>query len=757
MEAAARRKRMLDAMYALTLRSVRIRPVISVIEDLHWIDRSTEESLGLVVDAAAGLPLMFLFTYRVGYTPPIESRSFHTTLTLQSLPEAESLAMAGHVLGMEQFPEELKASLMEKAEGVPLFVEEVTKTLLDLGALQETKSGSRTVNVTEVSVPETIQEIIMARLDQLGEAGKRTVQLASVIGRQFLVRLLERVSGLTGQLDGLLAELQSLEVVYRQGLLPEPAYIFKHAVIQDVAYNSLLLQRRKELHQAVGTAIEELYPERLAEHYEELAHHFDHGEVWSKAMEYGVLAGDRAADAYANTEARAHYARALRAAEHMAPSLEPGIIARIRVKYGQVLTVLGEYEEAATAYQCALELVRQVGDRRHEVEVLVWLSTVYDFSHQAEPAIEYNEQALTIARELGDQGAQAICLANRVATRTAGYGQIIETTPDAEEALRLSRKIGTPQLLAKALVFLGGALQWRADFDRSFEYLHEGMQAAEQAHAGFLFGYGVFHTGHAYLAKGEYEKALQLYRRLNEYASAAGDAFWIARAPNCIGGVHLELFSLDEAIQLNLEAEEMARQTWPWPEPRGHCLLKVGSAHFQRDEHGRAEEFFRSAWSLLEEDVWYRWRWHIPLLHARGELALSEGRHDEAWNYATESLELATRTDSRKHLARAQRLQGQILAASGRLEEGERYLETSLQLSTRLGVPQDIWRGKAALAKLQATLGKETEAEALVTQAVQTVEAIADKLRTPSLRQSLLGAEPVLEVYRALGRRPSPA
>ena len=142
---------------------------------------------------------------------------------------------------------------MEKAEGVPLFVEEVTKTLLDLGVLRREDGGYRMVKgIAEVNVPDTIQGIIMARLDRLGEDGKRTVQLASVIGRQFLLRLLERIAGLTSKLEGLLAELQALEIIYRQGLLPEPAYIFKHAVIQDVAYNSLLIQRRKELHKAVG-------------------------------------------------------------------------------------------------------------------------------------------------------------------------------------------------------------------------------------------------------------------------------------------------------------------------------------------------------------------------------------------------------------------------------------------------------------------------------------------------------------------------
>ena len=197
-----------------------MRPLILVVEDLHWIDASSEEFLTFLLDEVAGLPLMLLVTYRIGYTPPFGSRSFSTTLTLHSFSEAETQAMAGHILGMAQFPAELQTALMTKAEGVPLFIEEVIKALLDLDVPQREHGSYRLVkSVREVSVPDTIQGIIMARLDRLSENGKRIVQLASVIGRQFVVRLLERISGLTGELEGPLAELQALEIVYRQGLL----------------------------------------------------------------------------------------------------------------------------------------------------------------------------------------------------------------------------------------------------------------------------------------------------------------------------------------------------------------------------------------------------------------------------------------------------------------------------------------------------------------------------------------------------------
>jgi class 3 adenylate cyclase/tetratricopeptide (TPR) repeat protein len=758
MEPAARRKRLVDAVLALSLRGAQRQPLVLIYEDLHWIDASTEALLGPLIDAVVGGPLMLLLTYRIGYTPPFGSRSFHTTLTLQSLTAPETLAMASRLLGTERFPEELTPVLLEKTEGVPLFVEEVTKTLQDIGALQRENGGYRVMpERAAISVPDTMQEIIMARLDRLGEDSKRTVQLASVIGRQFLVRLLVRIADITTPLEGLLAELQTLEIIYQQGLLPEPAYVFKHAVIQDVAYNSLLVRRRKELHRAVGSAIEELYADHLAEHYAELAHHFTQGEAWEKAIEYSVLAGDRAAAAYANAEARQHYSRALEAVSKLAPVPDPGTLASFHKKHAAALTALIEYEAAAAEYQRALELIRRVGDRRREIEILAGLSNLYNFYHRPEPAMAYNDQALALSRELGDQAAQAGGLVIRALIRLTSYGQILEAMPDAEEALRLSRAVGDPKLLAQALCNLGTALQWRAEFGRGLAYLHEGAELAQRAHAGFEFGQAAFFIGNANVAKGEYEEALRWYRRLSEYASGAGDKYWRARVPNLIGGLHLELFDLDEALRLNLEADEVAQQLSPWPEPRGHSLLKVGLAHLERGEHSHAEAFFRRAWAFLEEDLFLRWRWHIPLLRARGELALAEGRLDEAWSFATQSLEMATQTDSRKHVVRAQLLQGDVLAASGRLAEAAQTLTASVGVAEQIGTRREVWLGNAALGKVLAQLGQEKDAEVRFNQAAQNVEETVANLKTPRLRHSFLNATPVLALYRVLGHHPPPA
>ena len=755
MEAAARRARIFDALRALALRAAQRRPTVLVFEDLHWIDSSTEEYLATMMDAVAGAPLLLIATYRVGYAPRLGSRSYCTTVTLRSLSETDTQAMASQMLGMAQCPAELTAALMEKAEGVPLFIEEVTKAMLDLGVLQRDNGGYRLVrSIADVDIPDTIEGIIMARIDRLGESGKRTVQLASVIGRHFLKRLLERIAELPGQLEGLLAELKRLEIVYEQGLLPEPAYVFKHAVIQDVAYKSLLLQRRKELHRVVGHAIEELYADRLAEHYGELAHHFGQGEQWAKALEYAERAGDQAVHAFANSEAKGHYARALRAAEQLRPPIAPGARAALHAKRGAVLTTLSEYDDGIVHYERALALVRDAGDRRAELEVLLGLADLYYNYHRPEGAQACCDQAHEIACELDDAAAQATCLATRALFIAGWHGPIADARRAARSALELAEQVENPALRARTLVFLGSIMQWRADFDGCLAYLQEGATLAEQAHAGSILGQALFHLGHTHLARGRYQQALRWYGEMRRYAEGANDKFWFVRVPNLVGGVHLELYDLAAAIERCREGDEIAERLFPWPEPRGHCLVKLAYAHLQRAEYDAADQFLHRAAALLDLDTWARWRWHIPLLRIRAELALATGQLDEAWSCASQSLDMATQTDSRKHVAHAKLVLGEVAVAQDRLPEAEKLLRSAVALADHIHAARELWLASSALGRALARTGRDRDAETYLTLAAQTIEAIATELTDPALRASFIRAEPVAEVYRRLGRRP---
>ena len=754
LEASARRARLFDALRAWVLHTAQKRVTVLICEDLHWIDRSTEEYLATLIDLVAGLPVLLIATYRVGYTPPFDSRSYGSTLALPGLSETDALAMAAEVLGTAEFPAELRAALLDKADGVPLFIEEVTKTLLDLDVLQRGDGGYRLLKpIAEVDLPDTIEGIIMARLDRLGEGGQRTVQLASVIGRHFLKRLLARIADLPGQLDGLLGELQRLEIIYERGLLPEPGYVFKHALIQDVAYNSLLFQHRRELHRAVGTAIEELYAERLAEHYGELAHHFARGEHWAKALHYAQLAGDQAAHTYANSEARQHYALAIEAAEHLAPPPAPGVLAPLYAKRAAVLNIIGEYDAGIADYERALDLIREAGDQRAGLEVHLGLADLYYNYHRLEAAQAHCDQALDIATALADDAAQATCLASRAIFIASWQGPIAEARRTARAALTLADRAADPAMRARTIVFLGSILQWRADFDACLPYLQDGAALAQQTHSGWILGHALFQLGHVYLSRGHYEQALRWYGELRQYSEQANDPFWLVRAPNTVGGVHLELYDCARAIDICRAGDELAQRLLPWPEPRGHCLVKIGLAHLQRGEHGAADEALRRAWDLLEIDAWFRWRWQIPLLRARAELALATGELDEAWRYGSDALELAAQTDSRKHIAHAKVVLGEIAAAQERVPEAEKLLRSAVALAEHVHAARVLWLGASALGRLLEHSNRERDAETYLTQAAQTIEAIATELTDPTLRATFVHAEPVADVYRRL-RRP---
>ena len=515
----------------------------------------------------------------------------------------------------------------------------------------------------------------------------------------------------------------------------------------------MLLQRRKELHRAVGAAIEELYRDRLAEHHAELAYHFTRGEDWSRAMEYSTLAGDQATQSFANAEAVEHYARAIDAGLKL-PLTASGALADLHSKRGSVLSTIGRHQEAIDEHLRALDCARSANDRTRECHFLLALSWAQFNAHQIEAMLQTCEMTSALANELNQVSVQASSLIASAFGRVCCEGARPEILKRAEDAVQLAQTLSEPRLLAQTSVMLGAMLQWNGQFEGAEDHLHKGLELARESHAGFDFGHSLFQLGNISLSRGEYEKAQGWYRQLTEYAQAAGDAFWLARTPNCAGAVPLELYDLDRALELQLEGDEAARRYSAFPEPRGHSLLKAGLVHLERTDYSRAEEFFLRAWGLLEVDDVSRWRWNIPLLHARGALALARGQHDEAWRFASESLELARKTYARKHEARAQRLQGEILAATGRLKEGAPMLEASVRLAQDLKTPREVWMGSFALGKLLVRLGKDKEAEDAFKVATGTIESIAAALKTDALIRCFLAAAPVLEVFRVLGRQP---
>jgi class 3 adenylate cyclase/tetratricopeptide (TPR) repeat protein len=704
MDGPTRRRHLFAALRALSLSGARLRPLVLVVEDLHWIDTSSEEWFNAMLDAVAGVPLLLLVTYRIGYTPPFGSRSFYTTLTLHSFSEAETLAMAGQVLGTEQFPVELQTALMAKAEGVPLFIEEVTRTLLDLGVLQRDNGAYRLVkSLNEVQVPDTMQGMIMARLDRLGDDGKRTVQMAAVIGRQFLVRLLARVAGVSGRLEGLLRELQAQEIIYEQGLVPEPAYIFKHAAIQDVAYQSLLLQRRKALHRAVGEAIEALYPDRLEEHYAELAHHFSQGERWDKALVYCRQAGEKAMAQSAHREAVGAFEQALSALQHLPETRDTREQAiDLRLALRSALLPSGDQQRSLMYLREAESLAVTLDDPRRLAQISVFLAVYFDVMGAHDQAITTAQRALTLATASGDVVRQA--LANfylGLAYQAQGdYGQALDclrqTMASFDGAQRHERfgQFVPPAVSARAR--LAACYAELGMFAEGRVLGEEGLHIAEAlAHPGGLM-YALWGIGLLSLSQGDLPRALP---RLERAVGVCQDANlpvyfpWLAAA---LGAAYTQVGRVADAVPLLTRAIAMERV-----DVQALCHLSLGEAQMRA---GHLEEAYALGERALAHARVHQERgYQSYTLRLLGDIAARREPPESAQAEAhyRQALTQADELGMRPLQAHCHRGLGTLYAATGQRERA--HAELSMAIEMYRGMEMTFWlpETEAALAQVE--------------------------------------------------------
>ena len=293
------------------------RPLVLVLEDLHWVDKISEEFFGFLAENIAEARILMLATYRPGYRPPWIDKSYAGQLPVQPLSRDDSFDIVRSVLNVEQIIELATEEIVAKADGNPLFLEQLT---LHAGEAKDLRSG--------LMVPDTIHDVVMARIDRLPEQLKRLLQMASVIGREFSLRLLSAVWRGAERIEDLLRELTRLEFLYERVVGDGTVYVFRHALSQETAYGSLLERHRRAHHGTVGHALEHLYRDRRDEVAELLALHFGRSEEAEKAVDYAILAAQKSQRRWANTEALAYFSDALSLLDTM-PDTEPNRLRRI--------------------------------------------------------------------------------------------------------------------------------------------------------------------------------------------------------------------------------------------------------------------------------------------------------------------------------------------------------------------------------------------------------------------------------------------
>src|SRR5262245_7974884 len=384
MDPQIRKRRTFEAIKRLLVRESVNQPLLVLFEDLHWLDSETQAFLNLLSESVATARILLLVNYRPEYRHEWGGKTFYTQLRLDPLGGEHAQELLSALLGDSAALQPLKHLILEKTEGNPFFMEEIVQALVEEGVLVRDAVGAHGVRPlpTDLHIPTTVQGVLASRIDRLPAAEKTLLQTLAVIGKEFPLSLLQQVvEKPEEELQELLAHLQVGEFIYEQPAFPEVEYIFKHALTQDVAYASLLQERRKVLHERTGQAIELLFHSKLDDHYSELAYHYTRSGNTEKAVEYLQLAGQQAVQRSANAEAISHLTTALELLRTLPDTPE-----RTRQELTLQLT-LGPAWMAAKGYAApevgktytrALELCRQMGETSSLFSVLVGLRRFYN-------------------------------------------------------------------------------------------------------------------------------------------------------------------------------------------------------------------------------------------------------------------------------------------------------------------------------------------------------------------------------------------
>jgi class 3 adenylate cyclase/tetratricopeptide (TPR) repeat protein len=502
-------------------RLVATRPVALIFEDLQWMDEASAGLLEHLLPLIERAPLLIAGLGRPSWETPSDHLmgiierdhvTRYTAIRLAPLTHIDSARLVRNLLEMEALPAELHDMVVDKAEGNPFFLEEILRALIDLGALQrEAASGSWRVMapIEGLTIPDNVQGVILARLDQLEEEVKGVLRVAAVIGRSFLYRVLKAVAGAGGRLDGHLAELQTIELIQEKQGAPELEYVFKHALAHEATYESILLEKRRALHAQVGQVIESLFAKRLEEFYGLLAYHYAKAEAWEQAQAYLLKAADQAERMAADSEALQGYQQALEAyGRAFGEAWDPVERARLERRMGEAFFRRGEWTQALGFLRRALAcLGHPLPDSRWAVRAALVLEVILQIGHSLFPGLFRKQNAGPAVEE---QLQIYQILEVLVAARDPEFSLLVGL-----RMLNFCEQHNLPAGVARASAGLGIVLgEFLHLHNLAGHYLLRAVSVADQLHRPDALG--LPYTGlmtHEGIMRGQWEPTLEHSRR----------------------------------------------------------------------------------------------------------------------------------------------------------------------------------------------------------------------------------------------------
>lgn len=588
-----------DALCGLLTLSSKAHTLILVLEDWHWSDEASGHVLDRLAELVSSYPMLLVVTTRPELTETWSLRSSHTPIRLAPLDLSSSTLLIRSLLGAEHVERETARLLFERTGGNPFFLEEICKSLLEEGSLKTRDSRAFLDGAAEtLQLPDTVQALIRSRLQRIDPRSREILHVCAVIGREFSLDILGHASGHGPKL--LLRHLEVLKeasLVQQTGVLPQPTFRFKHALTQEVVYQSLLQRRRKEFHGRVGRAMEELYPDRTGELSEILAHHFSEAERWDKAVDYGRKAALRAESLSQFSEAlallqqvetsllhdpdperrRETLIQLLLEQERLAETVgdrkqqqhiierlfslveegsDPLLVAEVHRRQGDLYTLVGEFQKAEQAVTQALTLTRAQPDSPENQRALRSLGFLRWKEGKNAEALEVMQELLQIHRKRKESKEVVGDLVN-LANIRRGMAQYEEAMELLREANQLAGTTGNPSRQAYIYHCLGTIYRALNDVERALEYLHRAREVCESHRLVMQLSYNLTTIAHLCFEQGKLEESLKYYRKAVEQSRKSKYAAGLSQSLRILGEVLFGLGQHDESLSYLQEAADL--------------------------------------------------------------------------------------------------------------------------------------------------------------------------------------------------------
>jgi class 3 adenylate cyclase/tetratricopeptide (TPR) repeat protein len=751
-----------EAVKNLLLAISEEKSLVIFLEDVHWIDKISEEFFTYFSHCIHGHKILMISASRPEGAPPWTQGAHYQRLGLETLSFDASIRLVRNILGGLPLDPALEKKIVEKTGGNAFFVEEIVRDLLDRGDI--VKSADRYIcnrPIYQLEIPNTIQGVLAARMDRLSEDLKQTMQVASVIGKDFAFRLLKSIMELGEELRVRLTNLVGLEILYEKALYPELEYIFKHALTQEVAYESLLKQRRQEIHGRIARAIEELYGDRLPEHYELLAHHYGRSGNTEKAIEYLLLAAEKSNQNKAAQAACEFFRQALKVVESAHISLDPDKDRRIHQGLASVSVDIYDINTALENYRKALEVCQKHGMVAHEMEILAEFALAKWFTPmKREEAIKSYEEGIARAKEVGDKGAESRILSVK-GFYLAALGHRYEGHNMTVEAEAMALQTGNPRAVGATRALRALTERWLGRPGKAIE-LTEGLTDALSKMFNLTqLSTIIFIRGLSLAEIGRIEDAFAALKHGIDLCEKLGGAVHLGRLYNTLGYCYSEIHNPEEAWKWNLKSERTARrlmEQYSMGGPMGAEIVANANINLMENlfDQGNMEEVWDRIISFAEESKSAdynrgRDRWEARLDFLASLILLQRKNVDEAGARITKCLEISRREHTKKIEGRFLRLLGEVQMKRNEFDKAISSIREAILILKEVGNPRQLWQAHASLTSVYGKLGRLSEARDQWGASVELIQKTANGLSDRELREGFLNAKPIRDILAKAG------